>query len=606
MALFNSEPRKVKDFKASGIHFEELEMQQRSFKGNVLKCLWNAMLIFIMLFGRVGFFVSAFDIPASMPVLIIGFLFISFYLAFLYLNSFTYNVGYIILPVLVVIVAASMYQIANSGFSAIVNIIIHDVDKQFNLDNIREYNEFYANRTISTTVTLLLISLLLGIIINMCVSRRRSIFRPIIASLIIIELGVYLNNENFSYFYLFVLIFGCILYIYTRQNDNHEFSYKKRYKIYKVQKNAVDIRKNKVNRFAALITAVFISLAGILLAVVLSSGFSSVYLDDGSKIKEKSDVVVKNLASYGLAYYFNNGNTGNGGLNNGKVGDTGTVILTGTKYLTIDYVPYTYDEIYLPNYVGSLYDPMNNRWTKEYPNIYPTIIDSLFLYGSVSTGYDNDYYSSYNLVDDTYTLSSNILMDSYLQGLDKAAVFDMRIKNYGTPENFDAYYRYREVRNNYINTGSSSIINEVYPNNFDDEELSTLIDNAKLPKTNTSLVDLAFYLSFAENKSTGLSSELQRVIKEEGFTYSSIKEKLDEDQLREDLLEYIGKENNTEFTITFDPDSQTTHYEYVYHLSRVDDALLQMDRVKLAKEEFEIIDQLKKYYSSEFVYTLTP
>ena len=597
MALFNKEPRQVREFKKSGIHFQELELQTRSAKNNAKKCLWNALLIFILLFAQNGFIISAFDLPVFMPALILTFAIVSLYLAFLYLNTTTYNLGYIALPFLVIGVALTMYQVANSGFSAIINIVINKVDEQYVLTNIREYNEYYANRQISVTVCLMLISIMAGILLNMVISRRRSIFWILLSSLLVIEAGIYLNNDDFSYFYLALLIFGVLLYRITLQNDNAEFIYKKHYRIYTSHKTSINLHRNSVSKILALVSAVTFAIAAIVLTVILTSGMSQVYLESGSKTKDKTDTVVKNLAAYGFAYYFNNGNTGNGGIDNGKVGGTSTVIITGTNYLTLDFVPYSMEEMYIPNYIASRYDSISTTWEKDNTSDYANYLTNLYVYGILGRENDGNYYINYDMLDDTYSMTWYMLASRYLLECEKSSCYDFRIKNLNSSStNFDAYYRDKNNTSDYISIapGSSAIIEDVYPNLLELDQLDTFIEDTteemeelgnEVDVPNTSLIDLATYLAYANNNgNVQLQKELLNVIEDNDFTFSSLTSKINNSEIIDELEN--GDVNETNKVL--------------------DDALALMDTQKLVKEEIKIINELQEYYSKDFIYTLSP
>ena len=218
MKLFKKEPKQITSFKESGIHMQDFEIRKRSLKENFFKCLWNSVLIFTFLYGHIGFFVSAFNLPCHKWFLLLSSAAISSYLSFLYMTALTYNIGYLLLPFVVAAAAFRLYMVVNSGFSAIMNIIILRIDEVMNLPNRREFNELFSNRTVSITATLSVISILLGIFINMWVARRRSVLFPIVFTLIFCEISIYLNDD-FSYFYSNIVDSNIFCSFYVNKNE---------------------------------------------------------------------------------------------------------------------------------------------------------------------------------------------------------------------------------------------------------------------------------------------------------------------------------------------------------------------------------------------------
>ena len=538
------DPKPIRQMSESGIHMEELGMQRRSLKNNIFKCLWNAFLIFTFLIGHLGFFVSAFDLPCSLPILFLCCAGISLYMAFLYLSSLTYNLGYIALPFIVGFLSMSNYRIVNSGFSAMRTLMIKYVDSIMDLPTTREFNEYYSNRVVSITVCLSVISVLLAIFINMWVSRRRSALYPIIFSLLICEFSIYLSDD-FSYIYLGIIIMSIVLFILTKLNDSGEFIFKKKYRAYTVHRNKIELNKSQVSRRANLLIAFVLVFAAILIVVILSSGMSKLYFKKNSTLKDKTDKVVANIAAYGLQYYYGN-SAGNGGMDNGRVGDVANVIQDGLTDLTIDFVPYSSGTVYLPMYIGKTYNSYIHQWTKD----------------------NDDYYTEYSI--------NKILLDYAYEHKDeklfsKAAKTSMKIKNEDLDRVTFAVYYGAQDDNTWktMNKNEAVIFKNFTPNLFSKREILRIIDERNVQKSEAS-INARIYNRYSASDRVN------------SYTVSSICRRLN--------LSY------------------TTPYYQGSVENMDDDEILEVfgDVGTLAREEYKLIEKIQVYLRENYIYTLAP
>ncbi len=538
------DPKPVRQFIESGIHMEELETQRRSLKNNFFKCLWNAFLIFSFLIGHLGFFVSAFDLPCNIPMLALCCAAISLYMSFLYLTSLTYNIGYIALPFIVAFISISMYRIVNSGFSAIRTLMIKYVDKIMSLPTTREFNEYYSNRRVSITVCLSVISVLLAIFINMWVSRRRSALHPIIFTIILCEFSIYLSDD-FSYLYLGIIILSIILYILTKLNDSGEFIYKKRFRAYSVKRKEITLNKSVVSRRSNLAVASVLVIGSILAVIILTSGMSKLYFSKNTKLKQKTDQVVANVAAYGLQYYTGN-SAGNGGMDNGKVGGVANVIQDGLTDISVDFVPYTQDEVFLPMFIGSDYSTYLNRWEQD------------------KRINDFEYDTNKYILEYAYEHNEDKLFN-------KAAKTSMRIKNEDLDTvSFGIYYSSDKDRQwKSMNRQEAVIFRNYTPNLFNQKELQKIISYRNVGK-NEAYSNAYIYDRYSASNKAGLYA-VQRICRNQNWNYTTPYHAGSVSNMTEDeIMETFG---NVE---------------------------------KLAKEEFRLIEKVQDYLRENYIYTLAP
>ena len=87
----------IEKMSASGISIPQLSPRERRVGEETGRCLWNALLTFLLLVGSTGIFVSAFELPCVFPAIVLFEGFISLYLSLLYLGPVIFNLGYILL-----------------------------------------------------------------------------------------------------------------------------------------------------------------------------------------------------------------------------------------------------------------------------------------------------------------------------------------------------------------------------------------------------------------------------------------------------------------------------------------------------------------------------
>ncbi len=474
----------------SGIFLEDLTEKKKSFKQTVSKCFWNGLLTFLLVFGITGLFVDSFDVPCSLLVISIVQLILSMYFSFLYLNSITFNFGYILMLIIIVFIISSMYMIVNSGFSAILNIIIVKIDEVMNLPYLREFNEFFTNRYISITSCIGLISILFICLVNMFISRRKSILGLILFILPLFELSIYLSDD-FSMFYTLIILFSLLLFVVTKSSDDMPGEYKKTTKNYNVSSGVIYFHNGRIERRSSIVFSVLISAVILFLSIISFTFVSSIYTSASSSLKVKSDVVVYNLAWKGLESLFNKGDNQVGGLENGSFGNVSSVSFDGETDLEVTFVPYSTDQIYIRSFTADYYDNENRHW-----------IDNASKYkGEYFSDNEDEYTNTYKSLSENNT--------DYKFGTGRMIVSNVAA---GDSKRFNPYYI------SYINSQiTSSIGNEnIYDYStymYDIHEVFELAEELKTTEVSDTKFAMEYYLQIPDT----IRDELETFCRENGF-----------------------------------------------------------------------------------------
>lgn len=430
----------INKLRQSGIAVSQLEDSKNKItKERIVYCLSNALVIFLFVYGLTGFFLNAFDLPHNSFKLMVFTAFLSVYLSFFYLNTLCFNLGYIFLLFYVIYYTIRNFMKAGSGANAIANLIIVAIDKELNLTVLREFNEMYSNRYESITSCMIIITIFIACIMNIWISRRMSIGNPIILALLVVEFSIYLNDE-FSFFHLVLILAGFTFFILFRQNNEIPAEYRKKQKSFTYKKKTIRLKKRSNELKGNLVsTAVFVCVTLIISAIAFKS-LSNTYLNSNSALKDRTDVVVRNVAMFGFSALFDSGNSTTGGMNNGTFGNVDSISFDYQTDLEVTFVPYTSSPIYIPTYYANNYNSSERKWQNTLVGY-----SGQFEFDGENFSTNNEYYQTYWMLD--VMNNGNLFTESF--GKINTADATFLIKNLGADEVFPASLYYTDNNNNF-------------------------------------------------------------------------------------------------------------------------------------------------------------
>ena len=153
---------------AFGISLGEISSSQE--QNRFYLCFIRAVLIFMGCFGLLGGMVSSFDLPFSLPVVMIGLFILSALSAFLYYNKITFYTGYFIVFAGFIFFSFRFYWHINSGYQAFSNEVFNKYSDYFHLLATREATEFIENRYLTVTAAMLFMGWFFSILLNITIS----------------------------------------------------------------------------------------------------------------------------------------------------------------------------------------------------------------------------------------------------------------------------------------------------------------------------------------------------------------------------------------------------------------------------------------------------
>lgn len=323
----------------------------------------RALSLFAIVTGSLGGMLSAFSITYEKWVFFMAALIASLYCASLYFAKWWENIGYVLAFVFVLNAGLGLRTYISSGFYGILNDISVAAAEFFGSNAQVSYAEQVANHSLAISVAMCYFALISCIITNGLISRKMH-YLPVTAfSVLFLLVPIYLEQEP-SGGYVILLAVGILTAYILRQN--HYSCRPKKEKAYQktAQKHVFPGSYSGRAAMAALFAVAFLCTVVIGIAGLLIPKNSFMTAGKRSNFKLQTMDTMENLYLLGMMGLINIYPT-TGGLVNGRLGGVSSVRLDYETDLTLEFVPYTYDRIYLKTFVGAEYIPYQNQWVRK-------------------------------------------------------------------------------------------------------------------------------------------------------------------------------------------------------------------------------------------------
>lgn len=351
-------------FLAKGIYLKEPQLKN----GHVmLNCFSRSLIVFMLVLGTVGGFLSAFDISYNYFLVIICYLLLSTYFSFLYSMSklIFRDIGYIFFFCFFVVAIYVLRTYANSGLYVIVNRVLQYARIFFNLSSVREYEVMIDKPYFTVAIVAVFIGMVEIIILNIWICSTMSLGWTLFFTFPLLSIPIYMK-ELPDIFYMILLCAGYLAVIIFKANGHYmSFSWNTSFRIRGFKKNQITYTQDAWI-FRQVILRVFIFCFGmvVLIGTVFPSGvFSRMFHSD--KLRDRTAETIGNIILLGWgALYNRDANTG--GMSGGKLGGVANVRPDYQPDLLVSLTPYSNEAIYLKGYTGGIYG--DNQWETIYGN----------------------------------------------------------------------------------------------------------------------------------------------------------------------------------------------------------------------------------------------
>lgn len=375
---------------ASGLYLGQKPEEGR--KSTLAVCLARAVLVFFVVYGSLGGFLSAFQIEYSAVLAAVCLLFCALYFGFLFSfkRKIWKDIGYILFFIIYVISIYYLRNFANSGFAAIINAVRSRGEVFFDLEAGMPFQEIIENPFLTVTVIFVFIGIFEIIVLNIFVSGYMSLKLPVFVAFTMYGIPLYFRVEPGLPF-VFCMLFG-LAGIYMFKNNG-----------------------KRVNLWALPAAFAVVVLVGIGTLFFSNNEWTRLYVENEYKTATREGV--SGFISLGFLIFFQNSYSA-GGMNGGELGNISAIRPTGAVHLRVQYTPYDTSPVYLKAFTGFIYT--HNAWK-----------DSLSLSDKSST-----VSSAPEMYDDLLTSQLKQLQKGYKEDKSRYARGLMRITNVAADEKY--------------------------------------------------------------------------------------------------------------------------------------------------------------------------
>lgn len=304
--------------------------------------LAKATLVFALVYGSIGGFLSAYEIAYQKEQCILGIFWLSVLLSAVYetRRNWAVNLVNILVFLLYVYVAFQRFWVINSGYYAVVNHVLEDAGRYLGVTSRTEYALVVDNERVAVTGFALLIGMVGTILLQIRLRHKASLWTTLLLTFPFYAIPFYFEKSP-GIGYMMLLFTGYAAVAAMQGTNIREQSSKQAYDMLPV---------------IILFVVVFVQAVTLILP---RAGYASVVR--ANAVKRASEREVANVMQYGLFSLFERGQNG-AGVSGGMLSKGSAVMPDYETDLIVRYTPYSYDPVYLKAYTGK--DYTGDRWTR--------------------------------------------------------------------------------------------------------------------------------------------------------------------------------------------------------------------------------------------------
>lgn len=365
MGIFRRKKEKTElNIKLSGGVY--LERPADAAKQNtLLSCFPKGFLVFLVVFGSLGGFLSAFEMECNyvLPFLILFASAMYFSGLFAFRKSYWKDFGYIIYFIFYVFAIFLLKAYVNSGFAAIINVVKQQGEVYFNLNTGTEFAEQIDDRMLTITITFIFIGIFEIILLNIFVSNYMSLKLAVFMSIPMYVFPLYVQKEPDLPFVLCMLCGFAGIYIFKNSGHYKDGTSRLGYeKLRKTKKNEISFTQNNKVYRGVLLGA---------LCVTLFVGMCTVFYDEfdfrmnyvENRYKTATRDGVSGFLMLGFRSFYRNAYS-RGGMSGGQLGNIAAIRPSNETHLIVRFAPYSTDPVYIKGYTGVRYG--DSQWLDGY------------------------------------------------------------------------------------------------------------------------------------------------------------------------------------------------------------------------------------------------
>lgn len=314
---------------------------QESKKYDFFAALAKALLLFLLIYGALGGFLSAFEIEYNKGLCMLVLFLLALLLSAVYETGRRWltNLVSMLFFALYLYIAVSNYWIINSGYYAILNRFYEVARQYLGVMSGVEYTLVVKESYTTVTVFVMFLGMVGVILLNIMLQNKGSLLKVAVLTLTPYVIPLYFDCSPDLIYILFLLTGYVALAIVQGGNVREKISRQMRY----------------ILPLAAVLTVLLARLVSFL---VPETEYESMV--SKSAIKEASEERMSPFARYGLMALFQRGDSG-AGISGGKLSRGASVTPSYETHLIVRYTPYSYQPVYLKAFTGK--DYLGTQWT---------------------------------------------------------------------------------------------------------------------------------------------------------------------------------------------------------------------------------------------------
>lgn len=345
-----------------GIYLKQANMHNGNL---ILNCFLRALIVFFLVLGSIGGFLSAFSISYNYILVIIVYLLLSMYFSFLYAASkFIYrDLGYIVFFGFFVAAIYLLRIYANSGFYTIVNEVMNKAKIFFDLAGVRQYEVQIDNGYLTVSIVACFIGLVMIIVLNIWMYSIMSMFWTVLFTFPLLFIPIYMKLSPDPIYIVFMLVGYLSVLVFKANGHYVVFAWDTPFKVRGFRKKRVTYTQDSMI-FGQMITSLLIiSLCLVIVAsnIMNPAKFEKRFKND--RLWNATSDTVGNFILLGFSSFFNL-YPSTGGMSSGKLGGVSNVRPDYLTDLVVSFVPHSNEAIYLKGFTGGRYG--DNQWDSVY------------------------------------------------------------------------------------------------------------------------------------------------------------------------------------------------------------------------------------------------
>lgn len=302
--------------------------------------LAKALILFLLVYGSVGGFLAAFEIPFHSGLCILTLFVLAFVLSAVYETGKKWLTGLagLIALLLFLYMAVTNYWVINNGYYYILNRIFDVARAYFDVSSGVEYDLIIEDGYMAVTTFAIFLGMVGIILLNIQLHNKCTLFRAMLLTLTPHVISMYFEcSPPLLYIILMLTGYGAVMMLsYGRGRVSAQMRY--------------------ILPAMAVVVVLSASTAAFLIPEVRYTGIMP-----QSRAKEASRQGMERFARYGMLALFPQ-NTTRTGVSGGQLSKSSAVMPSYETALTVRYTPYSFAPVYLKAFTGL--DYLGTSWTE--------------------------------------------------------------------------------------------------------------------------------------------------------------------------------------------------------------------------------------------------